>query len=165
MRQDEIAELTPIMVTQGDTRTNDLGPRLAEYAIDKDLSTQSETNTDNGAGWLKLEFDRAYYIHKVVFYYRFYTDWYDSERFWCAQSVANFRACIHEENNVDVSVYQGDMKQKSCGTLWLTYGLKQSDQIYTLVCDIEGDTVELSKSTGRITVFEVAVTGKGKFIP
>ena len=162
VRQDEIAELTPIRVTQGDTRSNSLGPRVAEYAVDKHLSTHSETNTNNGAGWLKLEFDKTYFIHKVVIYYRFYTDWYDAERFWCARSVANFRACIDEENNVDVSAYQGDTKHKSCGTLQLTSGLEQSDQIYTLLCNTEGDTVKLSKTTGRIAVFEVAIIGKGE---
>ena len=62
------------------------------------------------------------------------------------------------ENNVDVSVYQGDVKQKSCGTLQLKYGLEQSDQIYTLICNSGGDTVKLSKNTGTIAVFEVAVT-------
>ena len=67
-------------------------------------------------------------------------------------------------NNVDVSVYQGDTKQKSCGTLQMTYGLKQSDQIYTLLCNTEGDTVKLSKSTGKIAVYEVAVTKTGKFL-
>ena len=60
-------------------------------------------------------------------------------------------------NNVDVSVYQGEVKQKSCGTLQLTYGLEQSDQIYTLLCNAKGDTVKLSKSTGNIAVFDTAI--------
>ena len=160
MRQNEIAELTPIKVTQGDTRTTSLGPRLAEYAVDKDLSTNSATSTNNGAGWLKLEFDNTYFIHKIVIYHRYYTDWYD-ENSWCVKSVENFKSCMNSENNVDVSVYQGEIKQKSCGTLQLTYGPEQSDQIYTLICNTEGDTVELSKTTGRITVFEVVIIGKG----
>ena len=63
-----------------------------------------------------------------------------------------------------MSVYQGDVKQKSCGTLQLTYGLEQSDQIYTLLCNTEGDTVKLRKSTGAIAVYEVVVLGKGKSI-
>ena len=64
---------------------------------------------------------------------------------------------------MDVSVYQGEVQQKSCGTLQLTYGLEQSDQIYTLLCNTEGDTVTLSKSTGNIAVFEVVVIRrKGK---
>ena len=65
------------------------------------------------------------------------------------------------DNNVDVSVYQGDELQKSCGTLQLTYGLEQSDQIYTLRCNIEGNTVKLSKDIGYISVSEVAVTTTG----
>jgi hypothetical protein len=63
-----------------------------------------------------------------------------------------------------VSVYQGDVKQKSCGTLKLTYGLEQSDQIYTLICNTEGDTVILSKDTGNVAVFEIVVTGTGNQI-
>ena len=67
------------------------------------------------------------------------------------------------DNNVDVSVYQGEVKQKSCGTLHLTYGLKQSDQIYTMICNDRGDTVKLSKTTGTMAVFEVEVTSSGNF--
>ena len=67
---------------------------------------------------------------------------------------------MDRESNVDVSVYQGEAQQKSCGTLQLTYGLEQSDQIYTLACNAEGDTVKLSKDNGQIVVMEVAVTGK-----
>ena len=64
---------------------------------------------------------------------------------------------------MDVSVYQGEVQQKSCGTLQLTYGLEQSDQIYTLICNTEGDTVTLSTSKGNIAVFEVVVIrSKGK---
>ena len=59
---------------------------------------------------------------------------------------------------MDVSVYQGDIPQKSCGTLQLTYRLEQSDQIYTLFCQTKGDTVTLKKSAGVIAVSEVAVT-------
>ena len=72
---------------------------------------------------------------------------------------------MDNDNNVDVSVYQGEVKQKSCGTLQLTYGLEQSDQIYTLICNTDGDTVKLSKSTGNIAVFEVVVIGTGKLLP
>ena len=81
----------------------------------------------------------------------------------CVQSEENFIACVNNDNNVDVSVYQGDIKQKSCGTLQLTYGLEQSDQIYTLLCNTEGDTVKLSKGTGNIVVWEVVVTSTSKY--
>ena len=119
------------------------------------------TETNDGAGWFKLDFDKTYYIHKVVIYYRFYTNWYDPSDD-CVESEANFRSCVDERNNVDVSVYQGDVKQKSCGTLQLTYGLEQSDQIYTLLCNIKGNAVKLTKDSGVIVVYEVAVTTTGK---
>ena len=69
-----------------------------------------------------------------------------------------FKSCVDSDNDVDVSVYQGEVKQKSCGTLQLTYGLEESDQIYTLLCNAEGDTVKLSKDQGNIAVWEIAVT-------
>ena len=122
--------------------------------------TIADSHTENGAGWLKLEFDGVKLIHKVVIYYRFYTNWDDSGN-WCALSESNFKECVDKDNNVDVSVYKGEVKQRSCGTLQLTYGLEQSDQIYTLLCDAEGDTVKLSKSTGRIVVGEIVVSSRG----
>ena len=125
------------------------------------MSTHEGTLTDGGTGWLKLEFDRTYFIHKVFIYNRFYTNWYDSSNY-CVKNKAVFKSCVDKSNNVDVSVYQGDVKQKYCGKLQLTYGLKQSDQIYTLICNSEGDTVKLSKRTGMIVVYEVVVTSSGK---
>ena len=64
-----------------------------------------------------------------------------------------------------MSVYHEEVQQKTlCGTLKLTYGLGQSDQIYTLICNTEGGTVKLSKNTGAIAVNEVVVIGTGKLI-
>ena len=160
VRQEEIAEITPIIVTQGKTFNGDQECCAAAHAIDKDLSTPAGTHTDNGAGWIKLGFDKTYFIHRVVIYYIFYTSWYDPSN-WCVQSEARFKECFDNDNNVDVSVYQGDVKKKSCGTLQLTYGLEQSDQIYKLICNTEGNTMKLSKDTGNIAVFEVAVIGTG----
>ena len=144
------------LITQGNTYDN----KIAAHAADGDLSTVAVTTTDNGAGWLKLEFEKTYLIHKVVIYYGFFTNWYHPSS-GCAQSEDIFRGCVNGDNNVDVSVYQGDAKQKSCGTLQLTYGLEQSDQIYTLMCNTRGDTVKLSKQTGNIVVYEIAVTSSG----
>ena len=109
---------------------------------------------------MKLEFSKTHFIQKVVIYYRFYTNWYDPGN-WCVQSEARFKGCVDWDNNVDVSLYQGEVKQKSCGTLQLTYGREQSDQIYTLLCNTEGDNVKLSKTSGNIVVVEVAVTSTG----
>ena len=154
-----MAEITPTRVTQGKTWRNKEEYHAAAHAIDRDLSTGAATVTDNEAGWIKLEFDKTYFIHKIVIYYRFYNYWYYS-RNGCVQSFKNFVACVDRENNVDVSVYQGEVKLKSCGTLQLTYGLEQSDQIYTLLCNTEGDRVKLTKDKGHIVVLEVAITGK-----
>ena len=71
--------------------------------------------------------------------------------------MENFKDCADSDTNTDVSVYQGEVQQKSCGTLQLTNGPEQSDQIYTLLCNAEGDTVKFSKSHGQISVYEVAI--------
>ena len=160
-RSKEIAEITSISVTQGKTIDNNEECCAAANAIDKDFSTGAVTHTDNGAGWLEIQLDRTYFINKIIIYYWFYTDWYHPNE-WCVESESNFKVCVNSHNNVDVSVYQGEVQQKSCGTLQLTYALEQSDQIYTLICNTEGDTVKLSKNTGFIAVFEVVVIGTGK---
>ena len=160
VRDTEIAEITQTIATQGKTHNDDEEKFAATYATDKDLSTPAAATTDDEAGWFKLDFDKTYFIHKVVIYYRFYTNWYDPSD-GCVQSEASFRGCVDSDNNVDVSVYQGEVNQKSCGTLQLTYGLEQSDHIYTLLCNTKGASVKLSKNTGKIVVFEVAVTGTG----
>ena len=157
----EIAEITPTSATQGKTHDNNENTFAAAHAIDGDLSTMAATEIVNGAVWLKLQFGRTYFINKIIIYSRFYTDWHYPND-WCFLSESNFKACVDNDNNVDVSVYQGEVKQKSCGTLQLTYGLKQSDQIYTLLCNTEGDNLKLSKNTGAIAVFEVVVIGTGK---
>ena len=160
-RSKQVAEITPTSVERGKTYDNNEECCAAAHAIDKDFSTAAITHTDNGAGWLKLQFGKTHFIHKIIIYCRFYTGWYYSSD-ECVQSESNFKACVDLENNVDVSVYQGDMKQKSCGTLQLTYALEQSDQIYTLICNTEGDTVKLSKDTGNIVVSEVVMISTGK---
>ena len=147
-------------MTQGETFENNEECCAAAHAIDRDLSTVAITTTDNGAGWIKLEFDRSYSFHKVVIYYLFYTNWYDPAAF-CVLSIDNFKDCVNSDTNVDVSVYKGEEHQKSCGTLQLTYGLEQSDQIYTLLCNTEGDMIKLSKTTGNIAVFEIVTTTSG----
>ena len=158
-----ISEITPIDATQGATYPS--GPDdperfAAAGAIDGDLKTRARTPTNDGLGWLKLQFDGIYFIHKVVLYNIFYTNWYYTTG-GCVRDETAFSVCIDNYNNVDVSVYQGEVLQKSCGKLHLTYALEQSDQIYTLLCSIEGDTVILSKDTGDISVYEIAVTSSG----
>ena len=151
-------------MTQGRTHDNNEDCCAAAHAVDGDLSTPAATHTDNGAGWIKLEFDRSYTIHKVVIYYWFSTNWYDPTGY-CVQGIDRYKSCVDGHNNVDVSVYKGEEHQKSCGTLQLTYGLEQSDQIYTMLCNTEGDIIKLSKTTGKIAVYEIVRTTSGTNYP
>ena len=136
-------------------------------AIDKDISTRAEISFDEVAAdkvapeaWLKVEFGKVKFIHKVTVYFRFYTDWY-RPFVDCAKNVEKFKECVDKENNVELLVLQDENVRKICGTFQRTYGPEQSDQIYTLVCNTEGDSVELRKRTGALRIFEVVVTGKG----
>ena len=159
-REHEIAEIIPERVIASNILIDGEGAHDARYAIDRDLSTLAGITADNGAVWLKLKFDKTYFIHKVVIYTRFYTDWYHPEAY-CVKSMQNYRFCANNDGNFEVAVYQGEVKRKSCGTLQLTYELEQSDQIYTLICNGDGDTVKLSKEEGVIGVYEVAVAATG----
>ena len=152
----EPGEITPVKVTQSRTYNDDEMCCNAEQVVDKDLSIGAVSVVENGEVWLKLEFDKTYFIGKVIVYFTFYNNWFGDDDY-CHESVENFRECVDYHNNVDVSVYTGDVKQKSCGTLQLEYGLKQTDQIYTLVCNVRGDTVKFSKKWGKILVYEVVV--------
>ena len=60
-----------------------------------------------------------------------------------------------------VSVYSDSVKQKECGTLELTYGLEQSDQIYNTNCGAKGDMIKFSKYSGNIVLYEVVISGGG----
>ena len=104
----------------------------AAYAIDKDLSTEANTPTSDGYGMLEIEYGKEFFLRTVIIYYRFYNNWFHP-KMYCVQTVDRFKACVDNHSDVDVSVYQGEVKQKSCGTFSPTYGLEQSDQIYTLV--------------------------------
>ena len=156
-------EITPTSVTQGKTNVNE-DCCAAAHATDRDLFTAAiAVPTVDGNNWLKLQFDKLHLIKKIMIYYKFFTNWYDP-KMGCVETETRFKSCVNDDSNVDVSVYQGEVKQKSCGTLQLTYGLEQSDQIYTLICEAVGDTVKLSKNSGNIAVNEVVVlsnnTGK-----
>ena len=160
-RDEKVGEITPINVAQSKTLVNREDKFGAANAVDKDLSTQAGAAESGASTWLKLEFDKTYFIHTIIYYYKFYTDWFNPTA-GCASSVEKFKSCVDIDTDIAVSVYQGEVLQRSCGTLQLTYGLKQSDQIYTLVCIAEGDTVKLSKSFGNIAAYEVVVTKIGE---
>ena len=160
-RDREKGEITPTKVSHGKALSDNEVGYAAAHATDGYLSTKSATSPKNGETWLKIEFDKNYLIQKVIIYYMFVTNWYNPNT-WCSKSEARLITCADNHGNVDVSVYQGDVEQKSCGTLQLTYGLEQSDQIYTLLCMTEGDKIKLSKNSGVIEVCELVVVATGK---
>ena len=148
-------DISALRVTHSKTIDND--QNYAEtFAVDRDLMTQSAAEAVNGEVWLKVEFGESHFIHKIVIYQVFYNaDFYDYN--WCAETMFNYITCKGGHSNVDVSVYQGEEHQKSCGTLQLTHGLELSDQTYTFFCDVEGDSIRLSKKSGHISIFEIVV--------
>ena len=165
-RIEERTELTPKQATQSATVGGDENNWSANHAIDKDFATESATHTNNQGGWLKIELEKLFYVGVITVYYRFYYDWYGIKT-GCNNSLNEFKACIGNHNNVDVSVYQGNEKQKSCGTLQLNYGLEQSDQTYHFICDVNGDNIILSKTSDsqgvQIVVSEVVIKGAGSW--
>ena len=160
MPDQEISEISPTTAKFDKDDCN-----CAAAAIDKDLSTGAYTSTIDGYGMLEIEYGKTFFLRKVIIHFSFFNNWFETTSY-CSQSVANFKDCVDHNSDVDVSVYQGEVKQKSCGTVQLTYGLEQSDQIYTLICNEVGDRVRLTKtSLNNLGTSEVIVIGAhiGKF--
>ena len=127
------------------------------------MSTQAVADPDDeNISWLKLELGKTFFVNKIHVYLLFYNYWYFPNNY-CVRNDDKFKECADAATNVDVSVYKG-AKQKSCGTLQLTYEKDQSDQIYTLICNTEGDMVKFSRVAGYVKVFEVSVIGIGMMI-
>ena len=148
-------------VTNGKTLNDNEEHNSASHLVDKNLKTRAAVEATDEEAWMKLEFYIENFIQRVVIYNRFYRNWFTDGL--CGQTIEKFKSCIDDQKNVDVSVYQRDVKQKSCGTLQPTYGLEQSDQIYTLICNAEGDILKLTKLSGKFHIWEiVVVTGPGK---
>ena len=122
------------------------------------MSTQALADPDGeNISWLKLDLGKIFFVNKIHIYFVFYNYWYNPGAH-CIQGEDRFKECANPGTNLDVSVYNEE-EQKSCGTLQLTYGKDQLDQIYTLICNTEGDTVKLSRVAGYVKVFEVSVIG------
>ena len=151
-------EITPISATQSQS----IDGRNAGFAVDKDLMTGSliEPSIENGVMWLRLDFDKTYFIHTITIHTSFYTNWYypDSS---CLKHVDIYKGCKDATNkNLDIMVYQTGAPV-TCATLHQEYGLDKHDQIYTFACSRPGDMVMLSSTSGTIEVYEVVVTSTG----
>lgn len=149
-------ELSPLKVTQSKNFQNDQQLK-ATFATDRNLKTQSVAEPVNGEVWLKVEYGKSHFIHKIVIYQVFWSEFYDDNN-WCVRSTDNYASCKDIHSNVDVSVYLGEEHQESCGTLQLTNELEQADQTYTFFCDVEGDSIRLSKKSKQMSIYEVVVT-------
>ena len=155
-------EIKPIKVDQKVSPCCPFDP-YNHGVVDMDLQTKAGTDPDlNNPAWLKLEFGKVQFIHNVIFYMRFYTNWFKPMDTCTSSDLDKWKSCMDVISGTSVSVYQGEVKQKSCGTLQLTYGLEQSDQIYTLTCGAIGDAVKLTKTEGKLRAWEIVVVGMGK---
>ena len=112
------------------------------------------TSTADADGpWMKLEFDRSYFIHKITIYLMFKTNWY------AGSGSTTYSTCC-SSYDVKVSVYQGATEKVQCGTL-NPGGPDQEDNISTFTCSGWGDTVLLHKVTGNMKIAEIVVTSSG----
>ena len=161
----EPGEITPVRASQHETLDHHFECCPAKNAIDRDLATGSMASARSGYGWIKLEFRRTYFIHKVVIYGRFYTDWFPEIPGYCSENESQYQRCLNYDlRYVDVAVYRGDTHKAHCGRIPTSYGLKQEDQIYTMFCNAMGDTVKLEKRETEyfIGISEIVVASFGK---
>ena len=163
-RKTEIGEISPTRITietdAGEIKgTSD----NANFAVDGDLLTSSAINLplEKESAWLKLQFSEEYFIHRAIIYNIFYQDWYipDSK---CLLDMYHYKMCVEKYDQIEVSIYLGDRKKKSCSELRLTYGLKQPDQIYTVNCNSRGNIVKVISKEDDVEIFEIVVTSTGK---
>ena len=132
--------------------------------FDKNVRSGAKASIKDGQpeAWIKLAFENINFIHEVRVYFRFYKDWY--RRVNCVDNVEKFEKCVDEENDIELSVYQEENQVKICGIFQRTYGLEQSYQIYSLYCNVEGDSIKLRKTTPAVIgIYEVVVTGKSTY--
>lgn len=78
---------------------------------------------------------------------------------------AQWEYCLRSDSGMDVSVYQGEDKVKSCGTLVLDPSrTEREEQVYSFSCDVIGDVVFLSKSDNNIVLYELQTIVSGIII-
>ena len=149
-------EILPKRATQGSNYTDEKGTHEAHYSIDQLLTTRSATHTNDGAGWLKLELERTYFVQKVMIYLEYYQDW-PIPGDTCRESPENFKThCLDPHTGAEVRVEEQG-QSVLCAALNLRSGLRRSDQIYPFVCNKFGDAVVLLKREGILSVSEVVI--------
>ena len=69
----------PVKMTQQYTLRGDEEMCAANFCCDKDLSTHAAGTNAEGEMWLKVEFDKVYFVTQVVVYTRFYNNWFQAD--------------------------------------------------------------------------------------
>ena len=147
------------MTSHGEVFGKNAEKHGSKHAFDGNLETKSATRE-----WLKLEFGRSYFIHRVVIYFQFFAGWYDSTDY-CVQDLAKFSICAKGRNGTKVAVHEGDKEKKSCGQIVTTLRPNQKDQIHDLVCNVRGNAVVISEGeNGFVAIQEVVIQSTGKQI-
>ena len=153
------------MSCQGKTNND----RSLNLTIDKDLSTGVSALGESYPEdiWIRFDLPKISFIDKIVMYTTFYNNFYNNPDGGCHKSEDHYEGCKRNQNGTEVSVYRGEVKQKSCGKLNTTYGREQSDQIYTFYCGGKGNAVMLEKTTSKealkLPVWKIVIFGE--FVP
>ena len=152
-------EIVPTKVTRYPESTDG---NVAGNSVDKDMLTVSVSESGDGEGWLKLEFDKAYLLDQVIVYSNFYSNWYGSVNDTCQNTVAGYQSCKELTTGVTIHILDGDGEQIGyCGTLEMAQGLQREDQIYRFVCNAEGAGIRLYfEGSGRLAINEIVVTAR-----
>ena len=154
-------ELFPTVVScSGKT----VGGKPLDTAIDRDLVTvvAALPALSSQDIWMRFELPKLSFVDKIVIYTVFWNDYYVKGP--CHDKIDKYKGCKRAQNGTEVSVYQGEVKRKSCGTLYTTEEVEQTDQIYTIYCQVKGIAVVLSTikdyNTFKLPVWEILIFGK-----
>jgi len=79
--------------------------------------------------WLKLELGEAQFVHKIVVYQIFYTNW--DGKSGCTADETAYRDCKENQSGTEIAVLLEEQTAKTCGTLTLNTGLEQVNQTYS----------------------------------
>lgn len=149
-------EIVPMKAElETDTFENTTSSSSAGKAIDTDLFSRAVIQKNLAdISWIKISLDNVYFITKVVIYSNFFVNWYHQEDD-CVKSVDKFRSCL------TIDGLKVTVSEKICATLQaFPTRLNQEDQVYPLLCEVEGKDVILSQSEeDNYSLRDVAILG------
>ena len=146
-----------IVPMKAETKEDAAKEDTAKKLIDTNLFTRAilVKNDSTNSSWIKISLDRPYFITKVVLYNKFFVDWYVPDDV-CVVNTDHFKTCNSKIDGLKVTV-----SEKICATLQVfPTALDQKDQVYSLLCNVEGKEVLLSKTEeGKFSIRDVAILG------